>query len=51
MKRRIVDDLLKVYRSLKCITDEDENGYCFNCKNFHMCTMLGKLISSMEKYY
>lgn len=52
MKRTLLYDILQIYRSLKCITKEDEFCYdCNECKNYCMCTILGNLINSMKEYY
>lgn len=54
MKRTLLVDILQVYRSLKCITKEDESEFCYNCnkcKNYYMCTIIGDLINSMSEFY
>lgn len=48
MKRTLLDDILQVYNTTPCITDEDS---CDNCKNMLMCDMIWNLIISMVDFY
>lgn len=52
MKRTLLDDILQVYNSIPCLTNE--NSFCTrcaNCKNRIMCNMISNLIDSMIDFY
>lgn len=52
MKRTLLDDILQVYYTIPCVTDENSFcTYCGYCKNKSMCKMIENLIKSMKEFY
>lgn len=52
MKRTLLNDLEKVYNSIKCVAPNDSIcSSCINCKNKHLCFTTFNLKYSIKKLY
>lgn len=52
MKRTLLNDLEKVYNSIKCVAPNDSIcSSCINCKNKHLCFTTFNLKYSLKNHY
>lgn len=52
MKRTLLDDLIEIYYSLKCVNDGSKQCFsCKQCKNNRLCNKVYYLIYSIRNHY
>ena len=52
MERTLLDDIIQVWNSLSCETENiNFYHYCGYCKNEKICFMIENLIDSIKKFY
>lgn len=52
MKKTLLNDLEKIYNSIKCVAPNDSIcSSCINCKNKHLCFTTFNLKYSLKKLY